>query len=160
MINDLAPFSKNLLSRIKAKDLGLAKFCLLAMLAKPQALRVPEPPVQSTVTGSIKYSQQTFLVTLKTCQNGDPLNNAWLGVFCLVSGVFFTNSLPAYTTTGCVPFGYPSMVCNEANLDLVLSLEQKIVVSERNELAVVTYPLGPNWSFGLTNNLIFLFHMW
>ena len=39
------------------------------------------------------------------------------------------------------------MVCNEANLDLVLSLEQKIVVSEHNELAVVTYPLGPNWSF-------------
>ena len=39
------------------------------------------------------------------------------------------------------------MVCNEANLDLVLSLEQKIVVSEHNELAVVTYPLGPNWLF-------------
>ena len=36
------------------------------------------------------------------------------------------------------------MVCNEANLNLFLSLEQKIVVSEHNELAVVTYLLGPN----------------
>ena len=37
-----------------------------------QTLRVPEPPVQSTMTGLIKYSQQTFLATLNTCQNGDP----------------------------------------------------------------------------------------
>ena len=29
------------------------------------------------------------------------------------------------------------MVCNEANLNLFLSLEQKIVVSQHNELAVV-----------------------
>ena len=35
------------------------------------------------------------------------------------------------------------MVCNEANLDLILSLEQQIVVSEHNELAVVTYPWAP-----------------
>ena len=39
------------------------------------------------------------------------------------------------------------MVCNEANLNLFFSLEQKIVVSEHNEVAVVTHPLGPNRSF-------------
>ena len=35
------------------------------------------------------------------------------------------------------------MVCNEANLDLFHSLKQKIVVSEHNDLADVSLPLGP-----------------
>ena len=34
---------------------------------------------------------------------------------------------------------YPFIMCNEAKLDLFLSLEQKIVVSEHNELAVVPF---------------------
>ena len=37
-----------------------------------QALRVPEPPAQSTVTGLSSATKQTFLATLNTCQNGDP----------------------------------------------------------------------------------------
>ena len=50
------------------------------------------------------------------------IHNAWLGAFCLGSGVFSTNSL-TYTTIGITVIhnnwlGYPFMVCNEANLDL------------------------------------------
>ena len=37
---------------------------------------------------------------------------------------------------------YPFMMCNEANLKLLLFLKHKIVVSEHNELAVVTQPSG------------------
>ena len=37
-----------------------------------QALHVPEPQVQSTVTGLIKCSQTNISGTVSTCQNGDP----------------------------------------------------------------------------------------
>ena len=37
------------------------------------------------------------------------------------------------------------MVCNEANLNLFLSLKQKIVVSDHNEMAVVPLPFAHNW---------------
>ena len=57
------------------------------------------------------------------------IHNGCRGAFCLGSEIFPINPL----------LGYPFMVCNEANLDLFLSLEQKPVVSGLNELAVVRF---------------------
>ena len=54
----------------------------------------------------------------------------------------------SYTTKALINFfyttlkSYPFMVCNEANLNLFHSLQQKIVISEHNELAVVSVPFA------------------
>ena len=48
-------------------------------------------------------------------------------------------------------------MCNEANLNLSHSLEQKIVINEHSKLPVLSLPFAHTI---LTNSLIFLQKMW